>query len=61
LNNDSWENAAVTPEARVRFEKERKASAEFLKEQEELAKAAAPPPKCEHGKTLALCTICVGN
>lgn len=61
LNNDSWENAAVTPEARVRFEKERKASAEFLKEQEELAKAAVPPPKCEHGKTVALCAICVGK
>ncbi len=59
LNNDSWENAAVTPEARVRIEKERQASVFFIKEQEELAKQAAPPPKCEHGKTVALCTICL--
>jgi hypothetical protein len=61
LNNDSWENAAVTPEARVRFEKEREASAAFLKEQEELAKQAAPAPKCEHGNNLALCNLCVGK
>ena len=59
LNADAWENAAVTPETRQRIEKERELSKVFLKEQEELAKQAAPPPKCEHGKTLALCRECL--
>jgi len=47
LNNDSWENAATLPEVRAEIENRRqKALAEsqaFLKEQEELAKRAAPP------------------
>lgn len=59
LNNDSWEDAAVVPERRVRSEKERQASAEYIRQQEELAKQAAPAPKCEHGKNLALCNLCV--
>ena len=59
LNADAWENAAVTPETRQRIEKERELSKVFLKEQEELAKQAAPPPKCEHGKTVALCRECL--
>lgn len=61
LNNDSWENAAVTPEARIRSEKERQASTEYIKQQEEIAKKAAPAPKCEHGKNVALCNLCVGK
>ena len=61
LNNDGWENAAITPERRIRFEQEREASKEFLRQQEELAKQAAPAPKCEHGKNVALCNVCVAN
>lgn len=49
LNNDSWENAATTPEARAaiegRREKEIKASTDYLAELKEQAKNAAPPPE----------------
>ena len=59
LNRDSWENAAVTPEARIRSEKDKEFSKRFLEEQARLAENAAPAPKCEHGLNLALCRICV--
>ena len=61
LNSDAWENAAITPEARIRFEKDKELSKEFLREQEELAKQAAPAPKCEHGNNIALCVKCLGK
>jgi len=48
LNNDAWENAATTPEARAgieaRREKEIKASREYLDQMKELEKNSAPPP-----------------
>jgi len=48
LNNDAWENAATTPEARAgieaRREKEIKASNEYLNQMKELEKNSAPPP-----------------
>jgi len=62
LNNDSWENAATAPEteaSKIRKEKERQASQEFLAEQARLAALSAPPPKCPHGKTIALCQQCL--
>lgn len=31
----------------------------YLKEQEEIATKSSPPPKCEHGNSVALCRICV--
>jgi len=49
LNNDSWENAATTPEVRAgieaRREKELKASDDYLNQLKELEKNAAPPPE----------------
>ena len=36
-------------------------SKEFLREQEELARQAAPAPKCEHGNNVALCVRCLGK
>lgn len=59
LNGDAWENAAVQPETSVWREKAVQQSKEFLEEQARLAEQAAPPPKCQHGKTLALCNVCV--
>lgn len=59
LNSGSWENAAVQPETSVWREKAVQQSKEFLEEQARLAEQAAPPPKCQHGKTLALCNVCV--
>lgn len=59
LNSDSWENAAVTPETSVWREKAIRHSQEFLEEQKKLEEQAAPAPKCEHGKNLALCNICL--
>jgi beta-galactosidase GanA len=63
LNNDAWENAATTPEARAaneaRREKAIAASDAYLKELEELAKDAAPPPQCKHGESIARCKKCL--
>jgi hypothetical protein len=59
LNADSWENAASTPEGSVWREKAIKHSNEFLEEQKKLIEQAAPAPKCEHGKNLALCPACL--
>lgn len=63
LNNDSWENAANSPEGTVaadeRKRREREASDRYLAEMREQEKLAAPPPKCKHDKTIALCNICV--
>lgn len=47
---------ATAPTAKSTREKE--ASRTFLAEQKELEKISAPPPKCEHGKTIALCLPC---
>ena len=60
LNNDAWENAASLPEVNTdRREKALKASEQFMKEWEELAEKAAPPPKCPHGNNIALCQKCL--
>ena len=59
LNADSWENAAVTPESRIRSEKEREASAKYIEQMKEAEKNRAEAPKCEHGNNIALCKICV--
>ena len=61
LNSDSWENAATTPENRIRSEKEREASKQYLEQMKEMEKNSAPAPKCEHGKNVALCNVCVGK
>jgi hypothetical protein len=39
--------------------REKEASRLFLAEQKELEKVSAPPPKCEHGQTIALCSPCI--
>ena len=59
LNGDAWENAATQPEQAAWREKAIQQSNEFLEEQARIAEQAAPPPKCKHGKTLALCNACV--
>ena len=62
LNSDSWENAASVPDVdptQIRKQREYEASAQFLKEQEELAKNATPPPKCPHGNSIARCVKCL--
>jgi len=60
LNNDAWENAASLPEVNTdRRDKALKASEQFMKEWEELAEKAAPPPKCPHGNNIALCQKCL--
>jgi hypothetical protein len=61
LKAESWENAAGTgPSPHTeRNLKEIERSKQFLNEQKEQEAKAAPPPKCPHGKTLALCKVCV--
>ena len=61
LNNDSWENAAgsgPSPFAEKNLAEIERSKA-FLQEQKQQEAKAAPPPKCLHGKTLALCKTCV--
>lgn len=62
LNADSWENAAALPDTPSveRREKEKAKTDAFLKFMAEAEKQASPPPKCEHGKNIALCKICLG-
>jgi len=41
------------------LDKERDCTAAYLREQERVAQSAVPPPKCEHGNTIALCRQCM--
>lgn len=63
LNNDSWENAATKPEVREamekRMEREREATRRLLEEQRKAEAKAVPPPKCEHGESIARCKKCL--
>jgi len=63
LNQERWEDEYDPPSGSVwdtsYWEKREKEEAERKKEYEEMQKNSAPPPKCEHEKTLALCPICV--
>jgi Helix-turn-helix domain len=65
LNSDSWENAATpsadseaTERAKLRREREKAASDEFLAEQKRIESESKPPVTCKHGKTIALCLPC---
>jgi hypothetical protein len=61
LNSDAWENAAGNgPSPHVeRNERERQRSQEYLAELKAQEQLAAPPPKCEHGLTVARCKQCL--
>lgn len=63
LNADAWENAATLPEVRAANEerraKEKARSEAYIAELRRMEAEAAPPPKCKHGKTIALCQICI--
>ena len=61
LNNDGWEYAAgagVSPHTE-RNERERQRSQDYLAELKAQEALAAPPPKCEHGLTIARCKQCI--
>ena len=61
LNSDAWENAAgsgVSPHTE-RNERERQRSQDYLAELKAQEALAAPPPKCEHGLTIARCKQCI--
>jgi hypothetical protein len=64
LNSDAWENAA-SPSAEAiksrneRRERELAATNNFLSEMKEQEAKASPPPKCEHGLTIARCKQCL--
>lgn len=64
LNADSWENtiapsrdSEAAERARIRREKEREATEEYLRQQRE-AEVSSAPKLCKHGKTIALCLPC---
>lgn len=65
LTSDSWENAPSGTEVRLntdaRRAREKLASKKFLLEQQELEANSSPPPKCEHGNTVALCLMCLAR
>lgn len=73
LNRESWDDGPL-PERVLSFEEKkdyqakqsarqtdamRRAAQEAVQQSQEAAKHAAPPPKCKHGKTLALCMPCL--
>jgi len=47
--------------AQERKEKQRREQEEFSAEVERMEAQAAPPPECEHGKTIARCLICIAQ
>src|SRR6056297_603465 len=59
LNQERWEDEYEAPSGSVwdteYWEKREREDQERRREYEEMAKNAAPPPKCKHNKTLALC------
>lgn len=59
LNADSWENASNAPETAVWREKALEHTKEFLEAQRAISAQSAPPPRCSHGNTIALCKICL--
>jgi hypothetical protein len=65
LNEDAWEDAATHNQIQEfgseRRAKDLSATEQYLAEMEKLKTQAAPPPKCRHGKNLALCSVCVGG
>ncbi len=65
LNEDAWEDAATHNQIQEfgseRRAKDLSATEQYLAEMETLKSQAAPPPKCRHGKNLALCSLCVGG
>lgn len=65
LNADAWENEiAPSPDseaaerARLRREREKAATDQFLAEQRQLEANVTGPKLCVHGKTIALCLPC---
>lgn len=61
LNGERWEDEyEATYSAEVR-EKSLDSSRAYLEELRQLEQQAAPPPKCEHGNTLARCPICLAS
>jgi len=59
LNGDAWENAAITPEARIRVEVDKKQTDAYLEELRKQEENRAPAPKCQHGNNIALCKFCL--
>ena len=68
LNRQGWLDEPLPPREKTaedlvaerakKASKDRLASEQYLKEQEAIAKMAAPPPKCEHDRNRILCRIC---
>jgi len=63
LNQERWEDEYEAPSGSVwdteYWEKRDREEEQRRREYEEMARNAAPPPKCKHDKTLALCGICL--
>jgi len=57
--SDKGKQQANQKDTRAYLEKSVNHTQELLAEYAEAEKNAAPPPKCKHEKTLALCPICV--
>lgn len=68
LNRQGWLDEPLPPREKTaedlmaeraeKASKARLASEQYLREQEAIAKKAAPPPKCEHDRNRILCRIC---
>lgn len=63
LNEDAWEDAATQVQTEqvgtYRRESEIKHTNDFLAQLKAQEQLAAPPPKCEHGLTIARCGQCL--
>lgn len=58
-----WDKAAevAAVESKRKLDVDKEYTRKLLEESQKAAQQATPPPKCEHGKTLALCVPCVSR
>ena len=57
--SDKGKQQANQKDTRAYLDKSANYTQQLLEEYAEAERNAAPPPKCKHDKTLAMCPICV--
>jgi hypothetical protein len=58
-----WDKAkeVAAVESKQKLDVDKEYTRKLLEESQKAAQQATPPPKCEHGKTLAMCVPCVSK
>lgn len=58
-----WDKAAevAAVESKAKLQTDKEYTRKLLEESQKAAESATPPPKCQHGKTLAMCVPCASR